>query len=367
MSTLTHFAPESLEPYVHQVFLALGADDDIAREVARHLIRANLSGHDSHGIMRVAQYVKQMDAGDLHPTTRPEILREAGSTALVDAKRGMGHFSTRFALDWAMERAKQNGIAAATIRHSMHIGRVGEYPESAAERGLVALVTAGAAGHTVGGMAPWGGTERFITPSPLAIGVPIAGRTPFLFDAAMTTVAQGKVKVAHDKGVDLPLDCITDRDGKPTTNPGDYFAGGTIQPLGGRVAGHKGYAMALAAVLLGGMGMIDDPEPSMIGAPTHDPNADPRGRLGGVFLLVVDPAVFGDPQHYQEQVAATVEEMKVSPKAEGVEEILIPGEFEVRTRLRRSRDGIALPEPTCRELDEIGKRFGVESPRPIEA
>ena len=101
MSTLTYFAPESLEPYVHQVFLALGADDDISREVARHLIRANLSGHDSHGVMRVAQYVKQMDAGDLHPTTRPEVLREAGSTALVDAKRGMGHFSTRFALDSA--------------------------------------------------------------------------------------------------------------------------------------------------------------------------------------------------------------------------------------------------------------------------
>ena len=367
MSALTHFAPESLEPYVHQVFLALGADDDIAREVARHLIRANLSGHDSHGVMRVAQYIKQTDAGDLIPTARPTILRETGGTALVDAGRGMGQFSTRFALDWAMEHARENGIAAVTIRHSMHIGRVGEYPELAAEQGLVALVTAGAAGHTVGGMAPWGGTERFITPSPFAIGVPIAGRTPFLFDAAMTTVAQGKVKVAYDKGVELPADCITDRDGNPSTDPGDYFAGGTIQPLGGRVAGHKGYGMALAAVLLGGLGMIDDDAPALIGAPTHDPTAEPRGRMGGVFLLVVDPAVFGDAEHYQQQVAATVEEMKASPKAEGVDEILIPGELEVRTRQQRGREGIALPETTCRELDEIGRRFGVESPRPIAA
>ena len=359
------FSPELLRPFVEQVFCVLGSGDDIAQEVARHLVRANLSGHDSHGVMRVAQYIKQTDAGDLSPTARPAILRETAGVALIDARRGMGHFSTRFALDWAVEHAKDNGIAAATIRHSMHIGRVGEYAELAAEQGLVALVTAGAAGHTVGGMAPWGGVERFITPSPLAIGVPISGHPPFLFDAAMTTVAQGKVKVAHDKGVDLPADCIADSNGNPSTDPADYFAGGTILPLGGRVAGHKGYAMALAAVLLGGLGMIDDADPTMIGAPTQDPNAKSRGRMGGVFLLVVDPAVFGDAEHYGKQIAATVEEIKTSPKAKGIEEILIPGEFEVRTRQQRSRDGILLPEATCSELDEIGLRFGVAVPKPL--
>ena len=361
------FAPASLETFVHRVFLALGADDDVACEVARHLIRANLSGHDSHGAMRVAQYVRQADAGELVPSARPSVLKKTGSAVLVDAKRGMGHFSTRFALDRAMEHAGKNGVAAAAIRRSMHIGRVGEYPEWAAERGFVALVTAGAAGHSVGGMAPWGGTERFITPSPLAIGVPMEGRTPFLFDAAMTTVAQGKVKVARDKGVDLPPDCITDREGNPTTDPEDYFAGGAILPLGGRVAGHKGYAMALAAVLLGGLGMIDDDDPALIGAPVHDPNAEPRGRMSGVFVFVVDPAAFGGAEGYRQRVAATVEEMKAAPKADGVEEILIPGELEVRTRQRRRRDGIALPEITCRELHEIGDRFGVEYPPPVEA
>ena len=359
------FSPKSLESFVKPVFCALDAGDDVAQEVARHLVRANLSGHDSHGVMRVTQYIKQTDAGDLHPAARPTILRETAGTALIDAQRGMGHFSTRFALDWAIGHAKNNGIAAATIRHSMHIGRVGEYAELAAEQGLVALVIAGAAGHTVGGMAPWGGVERFITPSPLAVGVPIAGHPPFLFDAAMTTVAQGKVKVAHDKGINLPADCIVDRSGHPSVDPADYYLGGTILPLGGRVAGHKGYAMALAAVLLGGLGMIDDADPAMIGAPTQDPNAKSRGRMGGVFLFVVDPAVFGNAENYEHQVAATVEEIKASPKAEGVEEILIPGEFEVRKRQQRTKNGIVLPETTYGELGEIGLRFGIKVPKPL--
>ena len=250
---------------------------------------------------------------------------------------GIGQFSTAFALEWAMERAGKNGIAAATIRHSTHIGRLGEYSEKAAEKGFVTMITAGAAGLGVGGIAPWGGRERFLAPSPWAFGVPVAGGAPLVFDAAMSTVAQGKVKVANDKGRQLPPGCITDPQGNPSTNPPDFYAGGTLVPLGGQVAGHKGSGLALVAALLGGLGMIDDPEPTSIGAAIQDDSADSRGRISGVFLVAVSPSCFGDAERYQALVAETLSMMKSISPSSPESEILAPGEWERRNRELRAR------------------------------
>ena len=340
----------------------MGADQDVAVEVANHLIRSNLSGHDSHGVMRMAQYVRQFDSGILAPSARPVVTRQAAGTAVIDAQRGVGQFSTVFALEWAMRCAEENGIAAATIRHSTHIGRLGEYSEKVADKGFVTMITAGAAGLGVGGIAPWGGRERFLAPSPWAFGVPVAGGAPVVFDAAMSTVAQSKVKVANDKGQQLPPDCITDTEGNPSTHPPDFYAGGTLVPLGGQVAGHKGSGLALVAALLGGLGMIGDPDPSLIGAAIRDDSADARGRISGVFLVVVNPACFGDAASYQAMAAETLGMMKsVSPRSpEG--EILAPGEWELRNRERRRREGIPLPDVTCRELTEIGERLDLDVP-----
>ena len=357
--------PKPLRRFVHQIFQSMGADEDAAGEASSHLIRSNLSGHDSHGVMRMKQYAHQFDSGVLVPSARPVVVCETAVTALIDAQRGIGQYSTAFALEWAMSHAKENGIAVATIRHSTHIGRLGEYSERAAEKGFVTMITAGAAGLGVGGMAPWGGRDRFLAPSPWAFGVPAAGRAPVVFDAAMTTVAQGKVRVAHDKGEQLPLDCITGPEGKPSTNPPDFYAGGTLVPLGGQVAGHKGSGLALVAALLGGLGMIDDPEPSLIGAAIQDGSADDRGRISGVFLVVVDPSCFGDAERYQAMVAETLLVMKDVAPANAAAEILAPGEWELRNRRVRGRAGIPLPELTCRELAEIGARFGVRVPKAL--
>ena len=351
-----------LQGFVRQIFRSMGADEDVALEVASHLVRSNLSGHDSHGVMRMAQYVRQFDSGVLAPSARPVVIREAGAAAVIDAQRGVGQFSTTFGLDWAIRRAEKNGVAAATIRQSTHIGRLGEYSEKAAAKGFVTMITAGAAGLGVGGIAPWGGRERFLAPSPWAFGVPVASGPPVVFDAAMSTVAQGKVKVASDKGSQLPPDCITDPKGNPSTHPPDFYAGGTLVPLGGQVAGHKGSGLALIAALLGGLGMIDDPNPSMIGAAIQEDSADSLGRISGVLLVVVNPAFFGDAERYQEMAAETIGKMKsVSPSSpEG--EILAPGEWELRNREHRSHVGIPLPPVTCRELTEIGERFELRVP-----
>jgi hydroxycarboxylate dehydrogenase B len=354
--------PEGLESFVGLIFQALGADEDVSAVVASHLVRANLSGHDSHGVIRLSQYVEQADSGDLVPTARPVIARETTVTALVDARRGFGPFSTGYALDWTIERAAAHGIAAAAVRHSSHIGRLGDYTETAAERGFVSIVTVGMAGPGVGGMVLYGGQERFFGANPWSIGVPTDGGLPMVFDGSTSAVAEGKVRVARAKGVSLPPGCIIDRNGNPSTSPDDFYAGGALVPLGGQVAGHKGYGLALASALVGALAMIDDPEPSLAGASVAGESDDPRGRAAGVFVIAIDPSAFGELDHYRSLVGETLAAAKRVPPAPGFDEVLVPGELETRTRASRGREGITIPDATWQEFDEISRRFRVPLP-----
>jgi uncharacterized oxidoreductase len=351
-----------LEEFVEKIARKLGADDDVAAEVARHLVRSNLSGHDSHGVIRVPMYVAQAADGTMIPAARPAVTRDSGSVALVDAGRGFGHFSTAFAMDWAMNRARHQGIAAVAVRHSGHIGRLGEYVERARSGGLIGIVTVGAGGPGVGGMVLYGGRKRFFGANPWAIGVPAEARPPMVFDGSTSAVAEGKVRVALSKGAMLPSGCIIDRDGNPSTNPADFYAGGALLPLGGDVAGHKGYGLAMASALISGLAMIDDPEPTLIGASVLENETDERGRVAGVFVAAVDPSFFGDGDHYQALVGETLAAAKRVPPAEGSSEILIPGEPEVRARAQRETEGISLPNSIWEDLAGIGRRFGVEMP-----
>jgi LDH2 family malate/lactate/ureidoglycolate dehydrogenase len=183
-----------------------------------------------------------------------------------------------------------------------------------------------------------------------------------MFDGSTSTVAEGKVRFALAKGAALPPGCIIDRDGNPTTDPADFYAGGALVPLGGEVAGHKGYGLAMASALISGLAMIGDAEPTLIGASVLLDEADDRGRIAGVFLIVVDPAAFGDATQYHALVQETLDAAKRVPPALGTATVLLPGEPEVRSREQRGRDGIAVPAPTWAELRAVGERFDVPMP-----
>ena len=358
-----------LEDFMGRVCQAMGADLDVAGEVARHLVEANLSGHDSHGVIRVAQYLAQAEKGDLIPAARPAIIRETETTALIDARRGFGQFSTAFALDWALKRAERFGVAVATVRHSMHIGRLGHYTERAGEQGYICVLTVGAAGLGVGGLALYGSRRRFFGANPWSIAVPVQDCPPIMFDGSTSMIAEGKVRVARAKGVPLPPGCIIDKDGQPSTNAEDFYAGGALLPLGGEVAAHKGFGLCLTSALLGGLAMIDDPNPTMIGASFTPDATESRGRIAGVFLVAINPGWFGDGAHYRAMVRETVDAARRVPPAGGFTEILMPGEPEVRTRARREREGISLPDATWQDLVKAGARFGIPLPNepPAEA
>ena len=354
-------SPEPLQGFIVALFEAVGADRDVAKEVGHHLVNANLSGHDSHGVVRVPQYFDQIAQGALIPTARPEIIRSTAVTALVDASRGLGHFATAFAMEWAMQRAAQQGLAAASIRHASHIGRLGEYTERAGTRGFIAILTVGVGGPGVGGMVLLGSRQRFLGANPWSIAVPAAGRPPMVFDGSSSAVAEGKVRVARSKGLPLPEGAIVDAEGRATTNPEDFYAGGGLLPMGGSVAGHKGYGLAMASMLLGALAMIDDPNPLLWASSALDV-PDQRGRAGGVFLLIIDPQQFGDATAYRALVTEAMAAAKRAPCAPGVDEILIPGEPEVKMRERRTREGIAIPATTWKELCVLAERFAVALP-----
>ena len=350
--------PEALERLAAQIFERLGTPADAAAEVAAHLVRANLAGHDSHGAIRIPQYALQISQGAINPTARPEVLNRKGSTLLVDGGGGFGHFTTAFALKESSAVASEHGAAVAAIRRANHIGRVGDYAETAARQGLVAIITVGAAGPGVGGATPFGGAQRFLGTNPWSIGVPTGESAPVLVDFATTVVAEGKVRVARDKHEALPPGCIVDKDGNASTNPADFYTGGMLLPFGA----HKGYGLALASALLGGLAAIGEDAPNLAGSPRIPDLAQAGELIGGALLIVIDPGAFGDREAYAAGVGRVTSAVRRVPAAPGGSGVLAPGEPEARTTAQRRRDGIALPDDTWEAIGKVASEQGVTLP-----
>ena len=359
--TQTVVSAQELRTFGAGVLEGAGADPDIAREVADHLVGADLAGHDSHGVVRLTQYVGQVEKGQLDPAARPEVLRDSPGGALVDAHRGFGQFSTAFAMDWALERAGTHGIAAVAIRHSMHVGRLGHYTEKAAAAGAIGIVTAGAVGAEVGGMGVPGAQGRFLSTNPWSFGFPAVDRTT-VFDGATSAVAEGKVRLARAAGQQLPPGCVVDREGNPSTDPEEFYAGGALLPLGGQLAGHKGYGLALASALLGGLAAVGDPDPTVLGAQIAGAGSA-KGRLAGVFVLVVDPELFGPRQEYSALVDEALTGIENAPPQPGGRGPMVPGQPEASARAQRGTRGVPVAEAAWGELVELGRRYGVPAPQ----
>ena len=226
-----------LEHLAQAIFASAGTPDAIAHHVARHLVRANLSGHDSHGVLRIPQYVQFIDDGMIHPAAEPRISRELGATALLSAERGFGQYSTSVALDLAIGKAGEFGVGLVMVRQGNHIGRVGEYTEAAARRGFAAQVFGGTAGAGVRPAAPFGAAGTAFGTNPFSVGVPTSGTDPVLIDFATTVLAEGKLRIYRVKQEELPPDVIVDGAGNPSVDVEDFYSrGGMLKPI----AAHKG-------------------------------------------------------------------------------------------------------------------------------
>ena len=340
MTTPQRHSADHLQRVSRDLFKAAGTPDDIAAAVAEILVGANLAGHDSHGVQFVPMYLDRIEAGDIAPSAHPEIVREADCTLHVDGHKGFGHFMSRQAMEWAIDRARRSSVCCVTFQNSTHIGRLGEYAEQAARAGCVTILTLGWAAAGGSQVVPFGGASGVLGTNPIAVGIPTGDDTPFVIDFATSVIAGGKVIVARSKGTELPPGAIVDKDGRPSTDPADYFDGGFLLPFGG----HKGYALSLFFSLMGGLS----------GAFAAEQNA-----MSGLFMQVYDVAAFTPLDDYQRNVRSTLDGIKATPPAPGYREVLVPGDFEGRSRQQRLAEGIEVPAETYGKLEAWAERLNV--------
>jgi len=340
---MQRFRPAILHAIARDIIAALGTRADDAELVAEHLVGAHLAGHDSHGIIRLAQYRDHVRAGKVVPAATVETLRETSTTALLDGHWGWGQVIAKRAVDLAIEKAAAHSIAALSVRNCYHVGRVGVYPLMAAERGFIAQVWCN--GHGVCRVAPWGATEPRLATNPIAIAIPGRG-APLLVDITTSVVAEGKVRVAKNAGKRIPEGWVLDARGEPTTDPADLYDGGSLLPLGGR-EGHKGYGLSIVVDLLGG---------ALSGAGC----GTLTDRVGnGLLVQVTDPRAFTSEDEFLDRVDEFTRYLKSSKPRAGVAEVLLPGEPEHRVAASRARDGIEIDATTWKQVTALAAELGV--------
>ncbi len=345
MPTLRH---EPLETLAREIFQAIRVPPAGAVWMAQLLVRANLRGHDSHGVIRIPQYIASWRKGEVKVTAEPQVVQEGPATALVDGQMGFGQIVARRGMEVAMAKAAGIGVSAVGIYNCNHIGRLADYTEMALERDMLAILTvnAGGAGQR---MAPWGGRAPRLSTNPIAFACPTGEAAPMSFDIATTVAAEGKVRVKRNRKEQMPLGWVLDALGRPTTDPSALYGNppGTILPAGG----HKGYCLALMVEVLSGI-------VARGGYSTEDPGP----ILNGVFMVVVDIPRFVPVAIFRAQVDDLVRYLKTCPTVPGTERILTPGEPEMLTEAERRRSGIFVEDETWGQIAAVARDLEVPIP-----
>lgn len=343
------FSAAKLEGVAQAIFAAVGAPADIAAHVAKALVESNLMGHDSHGVIRVPTYVFRVEQGRIRPDARPSILREAGTTALVKGNWAFGQIAAKYGTEVVIGKAREANVAAAVVVQCNHIGRLGEYAETIAREGMIGMVVTGGFSSPFNSVAPYGGVGRALGTNPYAFAVPAGTREPFVADFATSMVAEGKLQVARAKRSPLPQGLILDSQGRASTNPEDFYRGGMLLPFGG----HKGYALALLADLLGArLGGAE-----VLGEAPH---------TVGTFILALRVEAFRPLAEFAASVDERLGEIKAVPPAPGFQEVFIPGEPEARNKALRLQEGIPVAEETWDRIVATAGKYGVTTlPTPI--
>lgn len=337
---------EKLQQFCRELFKRAGVAEEHAKTVAESLIQADLRGVDSHGVVRTAIYIERIEKNMMNPLAEPEIESEDFSTVLINGNNNIGAVVGKKAVEVALEKAKERGVAIVGVKGSNHFGTGAYYALKAIEQNMILLVMSNASQT----MPPTGGKRPFIGTNPLAIGVPSGKETPFVLDMATSLVARGKIIVSAQKGEDIPLGWAVDKNGNPTTDAFEALEGAVL-PLGGP----KGYAISMFIDILSGV---------LTGAGygkyvnnMYENWQEPQ-NVGHLFIAI-DINRFIPIDLFKERMDNYICEIKAEPKADGVKEILIPGEIEFRKTQERKNHGIELPLKVVEELNEIGNRYGV--------
>lgn len=341
-------APAKLEAFAAELFRRAGASDEVAAEVAAHLVDANRTGHDSHGVIRVGFYLDMIAAGELDPRAAPLVISRDRALGLVSGEWGFGQPAARAAVELALELATEHGVGLTGVVRCTHLGRIGAFAEQACKSRFALLAFAGGFGRGHNAV-PFGGARGFFGANPLAAGFPTDGE-PLLIDFATTRVAAGKVLMAAARGEELAPGLVVDKHGRPTTSPGDFLDGGALVPFGD----HKGYGLAVLCELLGQVLTASDqvPEGRWGGSIFH--------HSGAVFVAV-DVGAFRPADESIAAASSLADRLREVPPAPGFDRVLAPGDPEAANRTARA-DRLELPRATWDELAAAAGRLGANVP-----
>ena len=340
-----------LRAQLTDVLVAAGSLPAEAEQVAANLVMANLSGHDSHGVGMLPRYIDAIAEGGLLPNVSVKINLDIGTMMSLDGQHGYGQIVGVQAMELGIARAKQHGSCIFTLSNAHHLSRIGHFAEMATAQGLVALHFVNVLSRPV--VAAWGGGDGRFGTNPCCIGVPLAGSAPFLLDFATSRVAQGKMRVAHNKGEQVPDGYLIDEHGVPTNDPSVVVVPQSNGLFGALMTfgEHKGYGMAIACELLGG---------ALSGGGTwHRPADTARSVLNGMLTVLIDPAKLGPQERFENEAREFVEWLRQSPPGAGFDAVQIAGDPERRARVERERDGIWIDGATWSEIVAAGAKVGV--------
>lgn len=305
-----------------------------ARSIAEHLCDASLCGVESHGLMRLIQYVEQFESGYMHPGSEPELKRNERGVVWIDGHGGHGIPAMNLAVEVACAEASGRGASVLAIRNVGHTGRLGAFTESVADRGHLCIVLGGGNRSAWRQVAPHGGRKAMLPTNPYSIALPGGERGPVVLDFATARIAGGWIYAARDAGGRLPDDVLMDADGCATTDPEDYFRGGAILPA----AGAKGYALALVAEVMA---------EAMLGPATTEANW---------LMITVDTSRYQQAPVMRCIAEEILSELRSCPAMPGFERVEIPGEREREHRERARRSGVAVPRETWSKLLGLARR-----------
>lgn len=340
------FQPGALRAVTYLIASWMGSDRTEATEVADHLVRANLAGHDSHGVGMLPTYVRLLREGLLVPNQTPNIVLDSGALLVVDARRGYGQSIAANAVRRAIDKSKEHGACVLALRDAAHIGRIGTYAELAIAHGCAFTSFVNVADHH-DVQATFGAAEPRLGTNPFTVGVPGPDGQPMLLDMATTTIAAGKARVAYNKGIPVPEGSLIDPGGAPTNDPTGFIRDkvGALKSFGL----HKGSGLAIMCEIM--------TTAVAGGQAAHAPRKG--GVLNSMLAIVIDLAKIGDPAAIAAAVGATRDHVKSAKPAPGVAAVLTPGEPERMAAARRAVEGIEVDENSWADIKAAALSLGI--------
>jgi hydroxycarboxylate dehydrogenase B len=341
-------AADRLRAAMRLLVRGFGSTDAEVAAVVDNLVEANLTGHDSHGVGMLPRYAAAFHEGGLRPNTGVKTVLDTGALLRLDGQGGFGQVVGVQAMEQGIVRAKALGTAIVALGNAHHLGRIGAWAEMAVAEGLVSLHFVNVISRGI--VAPFGGSDARFGTNPFTAGIPLPGREPFVLDFATSVIAQGKTRVAHNKGVPVPPDHLIDDHGRPTTDP-RYSV---VPPYGAILAfgQHKGYGLAVLCELLGGA--------LAAGMTLHDGESSRMRILNGMLTVLIDPRALGDADAWEREALAFVDWVRASPPREDYPPVQIAGEPERAARQRRLADGVPVDAETWRQILAAAGILGVD-------